>query len=163
MKTRYSLLIMAIVLLSGMVLSAEKKSEKAEEKSAIKVISSADELNSIIESAGDRLLLFDLYADWCMPCKILSPMLEKIAEKNKEKASVYKINVDKNPKIASAFSVSGIPYVVFVKNKTAVYALTGVQTKKTYQKAIEVLSDMDIEPQKDAGVETEAGNELVKR
>ncbi|MBD3321284.1 MAG: hypothetical protein GF350_09340, partial [Chitinivibrionales bacterium] len=51
MKTRKTLLIMAVVLLSGMVLSAEKNSEKAEEKSAIKVISSADELNSIIESA----------------------------------------------------------------------------------------------------------------
>lgn len=102
----------------------------------VSVIKNMEELNSIVEKAGQRLLLFDLYADWCRPCKILSPILEKIAVEQLDKVSVYKINVDNNPQIASAFNVSGIPLVVFVKNKKAVYALTGLQSKDAYIEAI---------------------------
>jgi len=91
------------------------------------------------------LLMFDLYADWCMPCRILSPMLEEIAKENKDKVTVYKINVDKNPQIAGGLGVTGIPYVVFVKSKTGVHAITGVQTKAAYVRAIDVLVDADVE------------------
>ncbi len=103
----------------------------------IKTINSVEEFSKILESSGDRLLVFDLYADWCMPCKILSPILEKISKEKKEQADFYKINVDKHPQLAGAFGVSGIPFVVFVKNKTGVSALTGVQSKEAYIKTID--------------------------
>ncbi len=104
---------------------------------SVKTIENVDQFTEILESSGDQLLLFDLYADWCMPCKILSPQLEKIAEANVDRATVYKINVDKHPALAQAFGVQGIPYVVFVKNKAAVHAITGVQPAGAYQKAIQ--------------------------
>lgn len=120
----------------------ENKSAKPQSKeSIVKPINSVDELNSILKSSGDRLLMFDLYADWCMPCKILSPMLKEIAKEQSQKVSVYEIDVDKNPDIANALQVTGLPYVLFVKNKQAVYALTGVQPKQTYVRAINTLSD----------------------
>jgi len=100
-------------------------------------ITTLEQFESILDKAGSSLLVFDLYADWCMPCRILSPMLKTVAEENRDKAAVYKINVDKLPALANAFGVSGIPFVVFVKNKTAVHALTGVQAKDTYVRAIE--------------------------
>lgn len=106
----------------------------------VKSINSIEEFTKLIETSGDRLLVFDLYADWCMPCKILSPTLEKISDEKKDQADFYKINVDKNPQIAGAFGVSGIPFVVFVKNKTGVSALTGVQSKEAYIKTIDQFS-----------------------
>lgn len=108
--------------------------------SEVKTINTAEEFTKILENSKDRLLVFDLYADWCMPCKILSPILEKISEEKKDKADFYKINVDKNREIASAFGVSGIPFVVFVKNQTGLSALTGVQSKEAYISTIDKFS-----------------------
>ena len=80
--------------------------------------------------------MFDLYADWCMPCRVLSPVLEKIAVEMKSSVSFYKINIDKSPDIASVFQVSGIPFVVFIKDKKVVQALLGVQPEAAYRRAI---------------------------
>jgi rhodanese-related sulfurtransferase/thiol-disulfide isomerase/thioredoxin len=68
-------------------------------------------------------------------------MLEKIAEENKNKADFYKINVDRLPRLAVIFKVSGIPYVVFLKNKTIIYALTGLYSRDAYIKTINRLSE----------------------
>jgi len=105
--------------------------------SAVTTITSQEHLTQVLEASAERLLLFDLYADWCMPCKILSPIIEEIANENKERVSVYKINVDQHPGIAQAFGVSGIPLVVYVKNKTGVFALSGVQPREAYVRAID--------------------------
>ena len=108
---------------------------------AVKTIQSMDEFKKIIESSPNRLMVFDLYADWCSPCRILSPMLEEIARENKVKADFYKIDVDELRQLASAFRVSGIPHVAFLKNKTIVYALVGVRPKSVYVRAINQFSE----------------------
>jgi thioredoxin len=107
---------------------------------AVTVIQSEDSFMKIIEEPN-KLMVFDLYADWCGPCKVLSPMLEKIAEGNKDKAAFYKINVDQQPRLSALFKVRGIPYVVFLKNKTIHYALTGLYPKDAYVKVINRLSE----------------------
>lgn len=109
--------------------------------SAVKTILSMEGFKKIIESSPNRLMVFDLYADWCAPCRILSPMLEEIARENKEKADFYKIDIDQLRQLASAFRVSGIPHVAFLKNKTIVYALVGVRPKSAYVKAINQFSE----------------------
>lgn len=108
---------------------------------AVTVIQSEEAFMKIIEEPN-KLMVFDLYADWCGPCKVLSPMLEKIAEENKDKAAFYKINVDQQPRLSALFKVRGIPYVVFLKNKTILYALTGLYPKDAYVKVINRLSEM---------------------
>ncbi|MBD3346003.1 MAG: redoxin domain-containing protein [Chitinivibrionales bacterium] len=113
----------------------EEKKEVAAEK-AIKKINSYEGFQKVVNNAGDKLLVFDLYADWCRPCRILSPMLEQVAKEHKDKAEVYKINVDTNPQVARMFQVRGIPYVVFMKNKKAIHAVQGVQPKEAYVDAI---------------------------
>lgn len=136
--------VLFVYILPASLYAEDKKATKQKIKSyTVKVINSVDELNKVLESSGDRLLMFDLYAGWCMPCKILSPMLETIARENSQKVTVYKINVDKNPDIANALQVTGLPYVLFVKKKQAVHALTGVQPKATYVRAITIFSGMD--------------------
>ncbi len=130
----------AMVMISGI----GKSNAIAAKQTSIQTINSVDEFKSIIENAGDRLLVFDLYADWCMPCKVLSPQLEKVAREKSAKATIYKINVDKHPGIAGAFGVRGIPFVVFVKQQTAVHAITGVQPKEAYARAIDEFSTMEV-------------------
>ena len=65
----------------------------------------------------DSLCVIDLYADWCGPCRMLSPILEELASENPD-VKFCKINVDKEPRLAAAFKVESIPLVAFVKNNT---------------------------------------------
>lgn len=124
--------------------------DKVEKEPLIGTIVGVEEFNKVVSTAGERLLMFDLYADWCMPCRILSPLLEKIAGERRDKVSIYKINIDKSRDIAGALGVTGIPFVVYVKNREGVYALTGVQSRETYLRVIDQFaassSPKDIEP-----------------
>lgn len=109
-------------------------------QSTVAIISGQAELEQTIRSAGDRLLLFDLYADWCSPCRILSPLLEEISAEHRDRVDVFKIDVDSDPDIARAFGATGIPHVVFVRNGEVVHALSGLRSKDTYVRAIRRLA-----------------------
>ncbi len=110
--------------------------ESTDSAAAITTIGSMDELKQIINDASTELLMFDLYADWCAPCRMLAPRIRKLAAQHRDKVTVYKIDVDKSPKVASAFGARGIPYVVFVKEKKAVEAVSGIRSHATYTRII---------------------------
>ena len=61
-------------------------------------------------------VLVDFYADWCGPCKMLSPLVEEIGTQYEGKALIGKVNVDEEPELARQFGVMSIPTVVFLKN-----------------------------------------------
>jgi len=63
---------------------------------------------------GTKPCIIDFYADWCRPCRMLSPELEKIAEKYKGKIVVYKIDTEKEKELARLFNISSIPALLFV-------------------------------------------------
>jgi thioredoxin 1 len=116
-------------------------------KTQIPFINNKEQFRQITESAGDRLLMVEFYADWCPPCKELAPILEEVAKESRGKVDIYKINTDKNPGLASALRVTGIPHVVFIKNQESVFALSGLYPKKMYLKVIgrfsQVLTDKE--------------------
>lgn len=64
--------------------------------------------------ASDKPVLLDFYADWCGPCRMVSPLVDEIAEENAQYL-VGKINVDEEPELAQAFGVSSIPTLVVIK------------------------------------------------
>ncbi|PVZ12794.1 thioredoxin family protein [Porphyromonas loveana] len=66
---------------------------------------------------GDKPAIIDFYADWCGPCRSLSPKLEQVAKKYAGKLTVYKVNVDNEKELASLFGVRSIPMVLFVPVK----------------------------------------------
>jgi len=86
----------------------------------------------------NKLLVFDLYADWCKPCKMLDPILTEISNEN-ENVQFYRINIDSLPAIQQAFKANSIPFVAFFKNMQYLDRLIGLYPKETYLKAIEVL------------------------
>ncbi|MFC1828246.1 thioredoxin family protein [Thermodesulfobacteriota bacterium] len=109
-------------------------------KSVIPLIENEKQFAEIVELSGERLLMFDLYADWCAPCKELAPILDEVVRENNGRVSAYRVNVDDNRAIAASLRMTGIPFVVFVKNKAVLHSFLGLYPKKTYVKAIETFS-----------------------
>jgi len=128
--------------------SCERKSKQLNSvsKTYVKEITTSKEFEKVINTSKNTLLIIDLYADWCMPCKILGFRMEKLAEKHKTKPNVkfYKINVDKLPQIANYFQVKSIPFVIFVKDNKLVFKLIGLHPASTYQKVINYFSKTKI-------------------
>jgi thioredoxin 1 len=70
-------------------------------------------------------VLVDFWAPWCGPCRMLSPIVEKVAEKHAGKAKFVKLNTDDNPNLAGQYQVSGIPCLILFKNGEPVDRIVG--------------------------------------
>lgn len=77
---------------------------------------------------SDKSVLLDFYADWCGPCRMVSPLVDEIAEENPQYL-VGKINVDQESELAQAFGVTSIPTLVVMKNGKIVQKSVGVKPK----------------------------------
>ena len=106
----------------------------------IQLIQSMAEFKDAIALSGERLIAFDLYADWCIPCKYLTPTLEKLAKEHLDNFTIYKVDVDSLPDVAKRFRASGLPFVVFMKNQKEVQALLGLQPESAYREIIKKFS-----------------------
>ena len=82
------------------------------------------------------LVVIDLYADWCGPCKMLAPTLDEL-EKQYSDVKFVKINVDKEPQLAMQFKVQSIPFIAFVKDNTFLDMSVGYVPKEKLGKMIE--------------------------
>jgi thioredoxin 1 len=87
------------------------------------------------------LLLVDFYAEWCHPCKLLSPILEKIAEKYQGKAAFYKVDVTQFGDLAGENGVEATPTVLVFKDGKEVERLVGLRLEADYSKTIDKLSE----------------------
>ena len=75
-----------------------------------------------------RLVLIDFYANWCGPCKMLSPIIDQIADE-RDDVVVAKIDVDKEPELAEKFNVFSIPTLVVLKDGEIVHQSAGARPK----------------------------------
>lgn len=83
------------------------------------------------------LAMVDFWASWCGPCKMLSPVVESIAEQYEGKALVGKVNVDEEPELAARFGVMSIPTVVFLKNGREFDRKIGVMPPETFMEVLD--------------------------
>ena len=82
---------------------------------------------------GEGKILVDFYADWCGPCKIMSPLIDEIAEEGIVNVKVGKINVDESPEIASKFEIMSIPTIMIFENGTPIKTFIGVTDKEVIE------------------------------
>ena len=78
---------------------------------------------------SDKKVLLDFWATWCGPCRMVSPLVDEIAEENAD-LFVGKINVDEQPELAAAFHVESIPLLAVMENGQLVNAAVGARPKE---------------------------------
>jgi len=80
--------------------------------------------NQIINT--NKPVLIDFYADWCQPCKMVTPILKQVKDNLGDDVKIVKINVDKNPSISAKYSIRSIPTLILFKNGNVEWNKVGV-------------------------------------
>ena len=122
------LAVLFIAVLIGISLGTGKKAEKTKVEAANSVIpvTSANFEQEVLNS--DKRVLVDFYADWCGPCKILSPRVAEIANENKD-LKVVKINVDQNEDLARKYNISSMPTLLVIEKGKELNRAVGALSK----------------------------------
>ena len=82
-------------------------------------------------------VLIDFYADWCGPCKMMAPVVEKLAEKYEGKVKVGKVNSDDEPELAQMFQVMSIPNFVIIKDGKDVDRVIGAVPQQALEEKLD--------------------------
>ncbi len=88
----------------------------------------------VLEENGP--VLVDFWAEWCLPCRMLAPIVEEIAREMDEKVKVVKVNVDLNPSLAASYGIMSIPTLILFKAGKPVEKLIGYMPKAKIVEAI---------------------------
>jgi thioredoxin 1 len=86
---------------------------------------------------ADTPVLVDFWAEWCQPCKMIAPVLEKIATQQEGKLKIAKLNVDENPGKMTEFQIRGIPTLLLFKDGKLVDKLVGFMPEKALMEKIQ--------------------------
>jgi len=76
------------------------------------------------------VVLVDFWADWCMPCKMMAPILNEVAEATDGTATIYKLNVDEQQQVAAQYGIRSIPTMILFKDGKEVERIVGVKSKE---------------------------------
>lgn len=133
------------------------------QKTIITEIHSENQFRMIIQEAGPELIAFEVYTEWSLPSRILLPMLKEVARENEEYVTMYRLNLDNFPQLSDLFQSSSVPFVVFFKNQKAIHALTGVQPKSAYERAINMYRNTTPEHQEPPREQTAPEGILIIR
>ncbi|MGH9969456.1 MAG: thioredoxin [Pyrinomonadaceae bacterium] len=95
----------------------------------IREVSDASFENEVLQS--EKPVLVDFWAEWCAPCRMMTPTIEAVAIQYKESALVVKLNVDENPSISQRYGIKGIPTFILFKDGREEERLVGATSRET--------------------------------
>lgn len=84
-------------------------------------------------------VLVDIYADWCGPCRMLSPIMEDLKNKFSDRLKVCKANMEKNQGMISRYCVSSVPTLLFFRNGDIIEKIVGLKKKEDIERNIEAI------------------------
>jgi thioredoxin 1 len=125
MKKQISTLL---IILASLFCNSSCKGPKQQSQNQNVVTLKADNFQAVTSVKG--VVLVDFWASWCKPCKMMSPVIDEIAEELEGKIKVGKINIDEETELASQFNVQGIPNFIIFKDGVPVENLVGIQSKE---------------------------------
>ena len=77
-------------------------------------------------STSDGVFVFDFTASWCGPCKMIAPMMDRLAQEHEGRVQVFKVNLEENHNLATRLGIKSIPSVMIYKNGTAIKTIVGI-------------------------------------
>jgi thioredoxin 1 len=86
---------------------------------------------------AESLLVVDCTATWCGPCKLVAPLIDKLADDFRDRAKIMKLDIDENKSIAKRFRLRSIPAVMFFKQGELVETLVGVKPYEEFKSTVE--------------------------
>ena len=101
-----------------------------------------DNFNDIIKSSKPTLV--DFFATWCGPCKMQSPIIDKVKESMGESANVIKIDIDNNQRLAALYHVRSVPTLILFKDGEPLWRTVGVQTQDVLETKIREYTSIQI-------------------
>ena len=87
--------------------------------------------------AAESLLVVDCTATWCGPCKLVAPLIDKLADDFSDRAKIMKLDIDENKSIAKRFGLRSIPAVMFFKQGELVETIVGVKPYEEFKSTVE--------------------------
>ena len=127
-----------MIILSSSILNKKNEDDQSEEKGVISDMEILDVTRENFEEEvlkADRKVLVDFYADWCGPCKMLSPIVAEFAKEN-DTVKVVKINIDENEELAVQYGVMSIPTLVVVENGETKNTSIGLISKSEIEELV---------------------------
>lgn len=92
-----------------------------------------------IVEKSDKLVVLDFWAEWCGPCRMITPIIEELSTEYAGKAVIGKVNVDDSPGISTKYMIRNIPTVLFIKNNEIVDKQVGAAPKSVFVSKIQAL------------------------
>ncbi len=123
-----SILAVLVVLIGFLIFNARQKMKN------LKDVRSSDKVKELTDQNFQNkiktgMVLVDFWAAWCMPCKMMIPVLNEVAEEAGEKVTIAKVNVDEQKATAAKFGIRSIPTMILFQNGKEVKRIVGVKSK----------------------------------
>ncbi|MBU4315449.1 thioredoxin [Patescibacteria group bacterium] len=103
----------------------------------IKIVTKQNFKEDVLEASNQKPVLVDFFATWCMPCKMMGPILEDLADEMGDSFVVAKVDVDEESELAGEFGIMSIPTIYVLRNGKVVEQFVGMQTMEQLKTALQ--------------------------